>query len=163
MATEIERKFLVIADDWRRNADAGTAYRQGYLLGGSRCSVRVRLAGEQAWLNIKSGTMTVSRREYDYPIPVPDANEMLAELCYIPLIEKRRYHVRVGEHIWEVDCFEGENAGLVVAEIELTDPGERFVVPSWAGHEVSHLPRYYNVSLVDYPYRDWTEAERAGL
>ncbi|MDN5872272.1 MAG: CYTH domain-containing protein [Nitrococcus sp.] len=163
MATEIERKFLVIADDWRRDADAGTAYRQGYLLGHSRSSVRVRLAGERAWLNIKSATMTVSRREYDYPIPLEDAIEILAELCYQPLIEKVRYRVRLGEHVWEVDCFEGENAGLVVAEIELTDPEERFTIPSWAGHEVSHLLRYYNVNLVDHPYREWTEAERAGL
>ncbi|HET8700646.1 MAG TPA: CYTH domain-containing protein [Nitrococcus sp.] len=163
MATEIERKFLVIADDWRREADAGTAYRQGYLVGCSTCSVRVRLAGERAWLNIKSGTIGISRREYEYPIPARDANEMLAELCYSPLIEKVRYRVHVGGHVWEVDCFEGENAGLVVAEIELADPQERFVLPAWAGHEVSHLLRYYNVNLVDHPYRDWTEAERAGL
>ncbi|WP_040662018.1 CYTH domain-containing protein [Nitrococcus mobilis] len=163
MATEIERKFLVIADDWQRDADAGTTYRQGYLIGCSTSSVRVRLAGEQAWLNIKSGTMTISRREYDYPIPARDATEMLAELCRKPLIEKIRYRVRVGAHVWEVDCFQGENAGLVVAEIELTDPQERFTVPVWAGHEVSDRLRYYNVNLVDYPYRDWTEAERAGF
>lgn len=163
MATEIERKFLVVTDDWRRESDAGVAYRQGYLIGCSTCSVRVRLAGGQAWLNIKSATMSVARREYDYPIPVRDGNEMLAELCHKPLIEKVRYRVRVGAHVWEVDCFQGENAGLVVAEIELNDPQEHFTLPSWVGHEVSHLLRYYNVSLVDHPYRDWTEVERAGL
>ena len=163
MATEIERKFLVVADGWRGDSDAGVTYRQGYLIGGSACSVRVRIAGEQAWLNIKSGTTTVSRREYDYAIPVRDGNEMLAELCHKPLIEKVRYRVRVGAHVWEVDCFQGENAGLVVAEVELSHPREPFTVPSWAGHEVSHLLRYYNVNLVDHPYRDWTETERAGL
>lgn len=163
MATEIERKFLVIADDWQHEADTGVRYRQGYLIGCRTCSVRVRLAGDRAWLNIKSGTLTVARKEYDYPIPAADAVEMLEELCLQPLIEKVRYRIRVGGHVWEVDCFEGENAGLVVAEVELGDPQERFAIPAWAGHEVSHLPRYYNVNLVDHPYRDWTQAERAGL
>lgn len=162
MPQEIERKFLVDDDGWRRQADAGTWVRQGYLVGGEACSVRVRVAGSGAWLNIKSATLGVSRREYEYAIPPAEAREMLDTLCARPLVEKVRYRVVHGDHVWEIDCFEGDNAGLVVAEVELGAPDEPFERPPWIGRDVSDRPRYYNSCLVRYPFREWSDAERAG-
>ncbi|MGD8429408.1 MAG: CYTH domain-containing protein [Ectothiorhodospiraceae bacterium] len=162
MGTEVERKFLVTDPSWRESADDGVRYRQGYLIGASACSVRVRTAGNRAWLNIKSATVGVQRQEFEYAIPQDEAEVMLETLCERPLVEKVRYHVPVGGHVWEVDCFEGDNAGLVVAEVELTYPDEAFDMPEWAGAEVSHLPRYYNVCLVRHPYSEWSDDERAG-
>ena len=162
MGREVERKFLVTGDGWCTAADAGTPMRQGYLIGARQCSVRVRTAGSGAWLNLKGATLGVERVEFEYPIPEADAAEILRELCEQPLIEKTRYRVPVGDHVWEVDCFEGANCGLLVAEIELSCPEEPFQRPEWIGPEVSHLPRYYNVCLVQHPYRDWSEAERRG-
>lgn len=162
MATEIERKFLVSDDSWRAVAGEGERFRQGYMIGGQHASVRVRVAGERAWLNIKSATIDVTRLEYEYPIPLSDAEEMLEALCVKPLIEKRRYWVPYRGHTWEVDCFEGDNAGLVVAEVELEAAEEPLELPPWVSTEVSHLPRYYNVCLVEHPYRDWSPEERRG-
>lgn len=157
MATEIERKFLVRNESWLSAADGGTRFRQGYIVGAERASVRVRIEGEQANLNIKSATLGVRRMEYEYPVPLSDAEEMLDNLCEKPQIEKTRYLVPHGDHTWEVDVFEGENAGLVVAEVELADENEPFELPSWAGEEVSHDTRYYNVCLVKNPYRNWRD------
>lgn len=155
MATEIERKFLLLNDSWRRDADAGISMRQGYLVGAKRASVRVRVSGERAHLNIKSATLGVERQEYEYGIPLADAEELLDTLCERPLIEKTRYHVRHGKHTWEIDVFSGDNASLVVAEIELDSADENFARPDWLGEEVSHDKRYYNVCLVTHPYKDW--------
>lgn len=160
MATEIERKFLLVNDDWRAQADAGVVMRQGYLVGAAsqqplKASVRVRIEGDEANLNIKSATLGVTRQEYEYPIPRADADAMLDSLAEGPLIEKTRYHVPHGEHVWEIDVFAGENQGLVVAEIELGGEDEAFARPSWLGEEVSHDPRYYNVCLVKHPFKDW--------
>jgi adenylate cyclase len=160
MAIEIERKFLVTGDGWRAAADAGTPLRQGYLSrvtgeGAARSSVRVRTDGERAYLNIKSATLGIRRQEYEYPLPLADAEAMLVELCIGAVVEKTRYHVPVGAHVWEVDVFAGANAGLVVAEIELDDEAEAFQHPAWLGAEVSDDPRYYNVCLAERPYRDW--------
>lgn len=155
MAKEIERKFLLSSDIWRETADPGIRYRQGYLANSTTCSVRVRVAGDKAHLNLKSMTLGVSRTEFDYPIPAEDAQVMLETLCVKPLIEKTRYLVRYGSHTWEIDEFEGENAGLVVAEIELASEDEAFQRPPWLGEEVSHDPRYYNVCLVKHPYKSW--------
>ncbi len=157
MATEIERKFLVRDDSWRQQAGEIVPMRQGYLSGGGQSSIRVRVQGDQAFLNIKSATLGVWRREYDYPIPLGDAEEILDHLCQRPLIEKTRYHVAHAGHTWEVDVFEGDNAGLVVAEIELDSEDESFAKPAWAGEEVSHDPRYYNVCLVKHPYKEWKD------
>ncbi|MEJ2362607.1 MAG: CYTH domain-containing protein, partial [Gammaproteobacteria bacterium] len=118
MAIEIERKFLLKDDSWRQQADAGTAYRQGYLIGAKQASVRVRIEGDKAFINIKSMTLGVSRLEYQYPIPVQDAEELLDTLCDKPLVEKTRYRIQHAGHEWEIDVFEGDNAGLVVAEVE---------------------------------------------
>lgn len=156
MATEIERKFLVRDESWRAAAGAGVRYRQGYLIGAAKASVRVRLEGEQARLNIKSATLGVRRSEYEYAIPMADALEMLEQLCEKPLIDKTRYRVQYAGREWEIDVFEGDNAGLVVAEVELEDEHAPLALPPWAGEEVSHDPRYYNVCLVKHPYKDWS-------
>ncbi|MGH8575737.1 MAG: CYTH domain-containing protein [Gammaproteobacteria bacterium] len=152
---EIERKFLIENDAWRSDASAGIHMRQGYLTQNGPCSVRVRIASERAWLNIKSAALGISRLEFDYPIPLADALHLLEALCVGAPIHKTRYHVMHAGHRWEIDVFEGDNAGLVVAEIELQDPEEPFVLPEWAGEEVSFDPRYYNVSLAMSPYRTW--------
>nr|VFK18963.1 MAG: adenylate cyclase [Candidatus Kentron sp. LFY] len=155
MSTEIERKFLVANDGWRSSASEGTHYRQGYFPNSKTCSVRVRIAGDKATLNIKGATLNVTRDEYEYPISRNDAEEMLTLFCERPFIEKTRYLVRNDTHTWEVDVFEGENAGLIVAEIELSHENEVFEIPSWVGRDVSNEPRYYNVCLREHPYKDW--------
>jgi adenylate cyclase len=154
MGIEIERKFLVRSDAWRGEAEAGVRYRQGYLCGSERASVRVRSAGDAAWLTVKGATDGVSRSEHEYPIPPGDADELLA-LCGEALVDKTRYHVRHGGHTWEVDEFHGANAGLVLAEIELDAPDAAFPRPGWLGEEVSHDRRYYNASLARHPWGRW--------
>ncbi|HEX5121828.1 MAG TPA: CYTH domain-containing protein [Rhodanobacteraceae bacterium] len=162
MPVEIERKFLVTGDAWRRDVSKSEPMAQGYLAGppASRSSVRVRIAGDEAWLNIKSVTLGVERDEYEYAIPLADAVRMLATLCG-ERVEKIRHHVTVGDHLFEVDEFLGENAGLVVAEIELLHADEPFERPAWLGREVTPLARYYNVNLASRPYSRWSAAERA--
>lgn len=157
MGTEIERKFLLRDESWRQAADEGTPFRQGYLIGAEKASVRVRIEGERANLNIKSATLGVYRQEYEYPIPLADAEELLDTLCERPQIEKTRYLVRHGDHTWEIDVFAGDNEGLVVAEVELESEDESFELPAWAGDEVSGDSRYYNVCLVKHPYREWRD------
>lgn len=159
MAIEIERKFLLINDTWREQAGAGNTMRQGYFAGPEkskpRASIRVRVDNEHAFLNIKSYELGIRRQEYEYPIDRDDAEEMLASLCQRPLIEKTRYKVVDENHTWEIDVFTGDNEGLVVAEIELQDADELFHKPAWLGEEVSDDPRYYNVCLIQHPYKDW--------
>ncbi len=155
MPTEIERKYLVTGDSWRQAAGEGIALVQGYLGGNEKSSIRIRIHGENAYLNIKSRTTAILRSEFDYPIPVAEARELLHKLCDQPLIEKTRYPVRHQGHLWEIDVFAGQNEGLIVAEIELATPEEGFKLPAWAGQEVSHEPRYYNTCLVSHPYKDW--------
>jgi adenylate cyclase len=155
VAKEIERKFLVTGEGWRENTQRAVRYRQGYLNDAKDCSIRVRVGAGKAFLNIKSATLGVQRHEYEYPIPFDDANEMLDRFCQGALVDKTRHYVQHEGYTWEVDVFEGDNAGLVVAEIELQDEAERFPLPSWVGAEVSDDPRYYNVCLVKHPYKDW--------
>ena len=155
MGLEIERKFLLRNDAWRDHADGGTPYRQGYLVGSERASVRVRIEGEVARLNIKSATLGIRRQEYEYAIPIEEAEEMLETLCEQPQIEKTRYKVPYAGRIWEVDVFAGANTGLMVAEVELASEDEKLQLPDWAGEEVSDDPRYYNVCLVKHPYTAW--------
>jgi adenylate cyclase len=156
MATEIERKFLLKDSSWKKSADEGTAYSQGYLVGSQTSSVRVRTQGNHAFLNIKSATIDIKRQEFEYEIPFAEATEMLETLCEKPLINKIRYFLKNGNHVWEIDVFSGDNEGLVVAEIELNDKDESFEKPEWLGDEVSDDARYYNVSLVKHPFKDWT-------
>lgn len=154
MGEEIERKFLVTGDGWRRMAE-GTRYRQGFLSTEPERTVRVRQAGPQGSITVKGKSVGARRAEFEYEIPVADAESMLDALCKRPLIEKVRYTVSVGSHTWEIDVFEGDNAGLVVAEIELESEDEAFVKPDWAGDEVTDDPRYFNSNLVAKPYRTW--------
>jgi CYTH domain-containing protein len=153
MPTEIERKFLLKNDQWRSLAK-GTSYCQGYLATGD-CTVRVRLAGEQGFLTIKGKTTGISRSEYEYAIPVNDAQEMLHNLCQRPLIEKTRYQIDWEGLTWVVDEFSGENTGLILAEVELQDANQAIALPPWIGEEVSHDPRYYNSNLAKQPFSQW--------
>jgi adenylate cyclase len=160
VAIEIERKFLLAGDAWRSAVQRSQRLAQGYL-GGERVSVRVRIGGVQAWLTIKARVRGSSRLEFEYPIPVEDAEQLLAELSLPGRIEKIRHHVVVGGMLWEVDEFLGDNAGLVVAEIELPAVDHSFERPSWLGAEVTEHTRYYNSALAEHPYSRWTAAERA--
>ena len=161
MPVEIERKFLVTNDGWRAAAHEVVPMAQGYINdqaamdgGAQRASVRVRIAGDQAFLNLKSRDAGHTRQEFDYPIPVEDGRALLA-LCVGGLVEKRRHYVDHAGHLWEVDEFLGDNAGLVVAEIELERADEAFESPSWLGAEVTDDVRYYNLALASHPFTTW--------
>lgn len=160
MALEIEHKFLLVSDEWRSLVRHSEVFRQGYLSNSPAASVRVRIANEQATLNIKGMTIGTHRPEYEYRIPLQDAAELLDQLCARPIIEKTRHFVDFAGKTWEIDEFAGENAGLIVAEVELDEIGEPFQRPTWAGADVSGIERYYNVSLLKYPYQQWTAAEK---
>lgn len=160
MGIEIERKFLLGSDDWRAQAIRSEYFCQGYLTEKGPASVRVRVSGNDARLNIKAAVIGSARAEYEYPIPLAEAREMLEKLCLRPVIEKTRYWVPVGPHTWEIDVFAAENAGLVVAEIELSHPDERFEHPAWLGREVTEEHRYYNNQLARRPYAQWQAHER---
>ena len=154
MAVEIERKFLLLNDDWRAQVSEQQYLAQGYL-GGARSSVRVRIGGQQAWLNIKSMALGTTRLEFEYAIPLDDAKVMLKELAEGPVVSKTRHHVDIGAHRFEIDEFDGDNAGLIVAEVELTDAAETFPRPTWLGIEVTEDSRYYNVNLARKPFCTW--------
>jgi CYTH domain-containing protein len=154
MGEEIERKFLVATEGWRETAE-GTRYRQGFLSTEPERTVRVRVAGPRGSITVKGKNVGARRAEFEYEIPVADAERMLDTLCKRPLIEKVRYTVAVAPHTWEIDVFEGENAGLVVAEIELRSEHEAFDKPEWVGDEVTGDPRYFNSNLVSNPYQTW--------
>jgi adenylate cyclase len=160
MPLEIERKFLVDPERWTPPA-GGTHYRQGYLATDPARNVRVRLAGAAAWLTIKGETIGMTREEFEYAIPAADAAAMLDRLCMQPLIEKTRHRLEVAGVTWEVDVFEGDNAGLLLAEVELADEQQSLVLPAWVGREVTGDPRYYNASLAERPYRDWPDPSPA--
>jgi adenylate cyclase len=155
MAVEIERKYLVKNDSWRKSVEAQAHIMQGYLANDDTASVRVRVKGDAAYLTIKGATSGISRSEYEYQIPVEDAETMLRELAIFPAIDKVRYSVRSGKHLWDLDLFSGENEGLVMAEVELASEDEDFQMPDWAGEEVSGDTRYYNVNLASNPYKSW--------
>lgn len=160
MALEIERKFLLVSDEWHANVKESFFLRQGYLNTEQHCSVRVRTSGTRAWLNIKGATVGAERLEFEYEIPLADANVLLDQLSLGPVIEKTRHLVDVGAHTWEIDVFEGENTGLMVAEIELEHADEPFEKPSWVGEEVTHDIRYYNTMLSRSPFKYWPENAR---
>ena len=155
MATEIERKFLVVNDSWRDGVESESHVMQGYLSEGKTATVRVRIKGDAAFLTIKGKMQGISRSEYEYPIPVADAEAMLRELSVSPPIDKTRYRVRCGDHVWDLDLFHGDNAGLIMAEVELEHADEAIEMPTWAGQEVSADLRYYNVNLAKNPYTRW--------
>ena len=153
MATEIERKFLLKDNTWRTGE--GTRYRQGYVCNTKEKTVRVRTMDEHAYLTIKGALVGASRQEFEYEIPLQDANELLDTLCQTPLIEKTRHHVEHAGHTWEIDEFFGENQGLIVAEIELQSENEAFAKPDWLGEEVTDDPRYLNANLNNHPFSQW--------
>lgn len=128
---------------------------QGYLSSDGKATVRVRIKGDGAYLTIKGATTGISRSEYEYLIPVADARAMMQELALYPAIDKTRYRVRCGKHLWDLDLFAGENEGLVMAEVELGSEDETFEMPEWAGEEVSGDRRYYNSYLSRHPYKHW--------
>lgn len=156
MGIEIERKFLPAGEGWR-GLGTPTLMRQGYLVADAVRTVRVRIEGERAVITVKGKSTGASRGEWEYPIPVADAAELLAGLCEQPLVEKIRHRIDVAGHTWEVDEFLGENAGLVVAEIELGAEDEAFEKPDWIGQEVTGEKRYYNSSLIRHPYSQWKD------
>lgn len=160
MGIEIERKFLVTGDSWRAQATRSLEMRQGYLAGeGGRASVRVRLEGAEARLNIKAAVIGAARAEYEYPMPADDARKLLETLC-VGTLEKVRYYIEREGLTWEVDEFLGANAGLVVAEIELESVEQPFSHPEWLGRELTDDRRYYNHHLAIHPFSTWPDADR---
>jgi adenylate cyclase len=154
MAIEIERKFLLANHAWRAHSDRSVRMAQGYL-GGTHCSIRVRVAENGAFLNIKSRELGISRQEFEYPIPESDAQSLLKQFADGNAIVKTRHFVRYDSVVFEIDVFEGENAGLVVAEVELASVDQQFTAPPWLGSEVTHDARYYNSNLVALPFSRW--------
>ncbi|MCC7682989.1 CYTH domain-containing protein [Janthinobacterium sp. FW305-128] len=154
MGVEIERKFLLAGDAWRGLGQA-VLLRQGYLSSERERVVRVRIEGEQAMLTIKGANVGTTRGEWEYPIPLADAVELLDGLCEQPLIEKYRHRIEHAGMVWEVDEFLGVNAGLLVAEIELASEDQPFEKPEWIGAEVSGDARYYNANLIRHPFSQW--------
>lgn len=155
MASEIERKFLITGNGWQ-DAPRSSRIRQGYIVPGPPVSVRVRIADDAANINIKRATdVAAVRDEYEYSIPVDDAEKMLNDLCHGYAIEKTRHYIEHAGLTWEIDVFEGVNSGLLIAEIELNHENQQFELPPWAGEEVTDDPRYLNASLSQHPYSEW--------
>ncbi len=155
MGVEIERKFLLASEAWRSLGEP-VLLRQGYLCADPARTVRVRIEGEEGRLTIKSKSTGATRGEWEYPIPLSEAQELLDRLCERPLVEKYRRRIAHAGFTWEVDEFLGENVGLVVAEIELPSEDAAFDKPDWIGREVTGDKRYYNSSLIRSPYSQWT-------
>ncbi|QNM96549.1 CYTH domain-containing protein [Chitinimonas koreensis] len=153
MAKEIERRFHLKDDSWRGLTE-GEWLKQGYLSVERERTVRVRIKGEQAWLTLKSNISNVSRHEFEYPIPLADAETILAAMCPL-LVEKKRYRILHGGHLWEVDEFFGLNEGLTLAEVELAGEDEAYARPDWLGDEVTEDPRYTNAYLSKHPWPSW--------
>lgn len=152
MALEIERKFLVTSNEWK--TIAGVKFSQGYLNRDKNRTVRVRMAGNQGFLTIKGANSGATRAEYEYEIPLADAQSLL-DMCERPIIQKVRRIYECQGFKWEIDEFECENAGLIVAEIELSDENQAFEKPSWVGEEVTYDARYFNSNLAQHPYSAW--------
>ncbi len=157
MAVEIEKKFLLANDNWRTQIEKSIKFSQGYLVGSKKASVRVRIEADKSNINIKGATLGIRRQEFEYPIPMEDAKELLETLCDTPFIEKTRHYVYSGEHVWEIDEFFGDNEGMIVAEIELKHENESFERHDWLGEEVSEDKRYYNSMLIKNPYKNWQD------
>ena len=154
MAKEIERKFLVDKNHWK-NPENGTVIKQGFIPTADNTVVRIRITGDNAFLTIKGKSTGSVRSEFEYSIPVADAHQMLEELCKRPFIEKIRYVVHYSGYAWEVDVFQGDNEGLIIAEIELDLESQEVALPPWVSKEVTDDPRYYNANLVGNPFSRW--------
>jgi len=156
MAYEIERKFLLASDAWRSQVYETLQIKQGYFCNTDKASLRVRVTNKKAYLSTKTMTLDIRRHEFEYEIPRVDAEFMLQHMCNGSAVIKQRHLVKIDQHIWEIDEFEDDNLGLLVAEIELQHESEVFNKPDWVGKEVSDDRRYVNVSLVNNPYKDWS-------
>jgi hypothetical protein len=154
MPKEIERKFLVKGDSWRGLAKS-QFYQQGYIDTINQTTIRIRIVGEKGFLTIKGKSQGITRSEYEYQIPLADAQQMLQELCQKPQIQKNRYQIQVKELLWEVDEFLGDNSGLIIAEVELENEDQIIELPEWIAQEVSHDPRYLNYNLAKFSYKNW--------
>ena len=164
MALEIERKYLVNLDTLtatQGELSDGTAIKQAYIATADNTVVRIRVAGTKAFITLKGENNGLTRTEFEYPIPLTDAEEMIEQLCLGPIIDKTRYLIPIAGHTWELDIFHGDNLGLVVAEIELSCEDEAFERPDWVTREVSHESRYYNSSLIDKPYSTWSATQKS--
>ncbi len=159
MHTEIERKFLVKDMSWRHEAK-GIAYCQGYIHSTPNYFVRIRTEGEKACITIKGPKKGIGRKEFEYSIPLEDAQNILETMAFKPLIYKYRYKIPLENHIWEIDVFQAENTGLIVAEVELRHENETFIRPFWLGEEVTYDARYRNAALAKHPYSLWSEEEK---
>ncbi len=158
MGIEIERKFLISGNDWQKlPVLSHHAIRQGYLNLDAEQTVRVRIVGPEAFLTIKGKNRGAVRPEYEYHIPIEEAEEMMDQLCIQPIIEKERYRISYMDHTWEIDLFSGDNTGLIIAEIELKSPDQPFPLPDWLGTEVTGDRRYYNSNLVKKPFSSWKD------
>ncbi len=154
MGIEIERKFLIDTNKLTPLQN-GYTIKQGYIQTADHTTVRIRIRDKEAFLTIKGKSIGASRLEFEYPIPLQDANDILDKLCQISVIDKTRYLVEYEEHVWEVDIFEGVNKGLVVAEVELSSEEEALTLPSWITKEVTDDIRYFNSNLIKNPYSKW--------
>lgn len=154
MGRETERKFIVNSDTYKQLSE-GVLYRQGYLNSSMQRTVRVRVIDDKGYITVKGPSKGATRSEYEYGIPLDDANEMLEHLCEKPIIEKFRYKYLFQGFLWEIDEFLGENLGLVIAEIELPDESTVFKKPDWVGEEVTGDPKYFNSNLINNPYKHW--------
>lgn len=150
---EIERKFLISGDGWKSVAESGLAIGQGYLADGDP-SIRIRRMGDRGFLTVKAGQNWAARQEYEYEIPLADAEAML-RLCCQPVMTKTRYLVRHGAHLWEIDVFDGANRGFLLAEVELKQADETVQLPPWIGPEVTGDPRFFNAYLAKRPFSTW--------
>ncbi|HEY0065091.1 MAG TPA: CYTH domain-containing protein [Telluria sp.] len=154
MGVEIERKFLLAGEGWRALGEP-VLLRQGYLSSDPERTVRVRIEGQGATLTIKGRSVGATRAEWEYPIPLADAADLLDRLCQQPLIEKYRRRIAFAGNVWEVDEFLGANQGLAFAEIELASEAQHFDKPDWIGAEVTHDRRYFNSNLIKEPFSNW--------
>lgn len=156
MAYEIERKFLVTSAAWRTRIERTLEIKQAYFCNTDKASLRIRISDQTGFFSSKSMTEGIRRHEFEYEIPLHDAEFMLHYMCQGSSIIKSRHLVKVDQHVWEIDEFHGDNEGLIVAEVELGHESEVFSKPQWAGQEVSDNARYFNMSLIDNPYKNWT-------
>lgn len=154
MGVEIEKKFLLKNEDWKKQCTKGVKIKQGYLNSHTERTVRVRLSDGKGKITIKGKTENITRKEFEYQIPYKEALSLI-QLCETPIIEKTRFKVKLGNLTWEIDQFGGENVGLIIAEVELKSENQILNIPSWIGQEVSKDSKYYNSSLLTYPYKNW--------
>lgn len=161
MATEIEHKYLVTSNEYIQQATSSTYFRQGYLSTDKNCVVRIRIAGNKAFMTVKGANHGATRNEYEIEIELHMAQSMLDNLCQSPIIEKTRYILPYKGHTWEIDLFHGENEGLTIAEIELSSETEKYEKPTFIGEEVTGIPLYYNSNLAQHPYTSWSKEEKS--